>query len=300
MVVEGPSSQGQAPLKADHGGGAVAAKKGEAAASRPGAARSARAGRSDAEAPAGKYVYGVIRSPKPPKFLTRGIDERGESVHTVHYKDLAAVVCASAIGEYEPSRRNMRLHTLVLEEAIREFTVLPVRFSTVAPSAEAVQERMLKQRYDELSRILDEMDGRVELGLKSFWYEGVIFREVVEEYAPIRRLRDSLVGRTSEETYYERIRLGELVEAAMRRKREHEAGALLVRLKPLARETRINDVLIDRMILNAAFLVERSRVAEFDEAVRRLDAEMGERVLFKYVGPMPPYNFVKIAIRWED
>jgi hypothetical protein len=30
-----------------------------------------------------------------------------------------------------------------------------------------------------------------------------------------------------------------------------------------------------------------------------MDAEMGERFQFKYVGPVPPYNFVNISVNWS-
>jgi len=54
------------------------------------------------------------------------------------------------------------------------------------------------------------------------------------------------------------------------------------------------------MVLNAAFLVDEARQVEFDAAVERLDQEMGKRLIFKYVGPVPPYNFVNIVVTWED
>jgi len=250
--------------------------------------------------PTGKYMYCIIRSPEPRQFATRGIGERGDIVHTVPFMNLAAVVSDSPTVEYESSRRNMMAHTLVLEEVMREFTLLPVRFSTVAPSAEAIQEKVLKRRFGEFNGLLTEMEGRVELGLKAFWYEGVIFHEIVEDDPPIRRLRDSLMGRTPEETYYERIRLGEVVEAAIWKKRDEDAEKILSPLRPLGYQSQVNKVVTDRMVLNAAFLVERSRQGEFDAAVKRLDEEMGKRLIFKYVGPVPPYNFVSIVVTWED
>jgi len=250
--------------------------------------------------PTGKYMYCIIRSPEPRQFATRGIGERGDIVHTVPFMNLAAVVSDSPTVEYESSRRNMMAHTLVLEEVMRDFTLLPVRFGTVAPSAEAIQEKVLKRRFGEFNGLLTEMEGRVELGLKAFWYEGVIFHEIVEDDPPIRRLRDSLMGRTPEETYYERIRLGEVVEAAIWKKRDEDAEKILSPLRPLGYQSQVNKVVTDRMVLNAAFLVERSRQGEFDAAVKRLDEEMGKRLIFKYVGPVPPYNFVSIVVTWED
>jgi len=122
----------------------------------------------------------------------------------------------------------------------------------------------------------------------------------VEENPPIRRLRDSLMGRLTEETYYERIRLGEMIENAMWKKRDGDAEKILTPLRPLVYKTRAAKVITDRMVLNAAFLVEDARQAEFDAVVDRLDEEMGKRLIFKYVGPVPPYNFVNIVVTWEE
>jgi hypothetical protein len=189
---------------------------------------------------------------------------------------------------------------VVLEEVMREFTVLPVRFGTVAPRSEAVEEQVLKRRYGELNGLIEEMEGRVELGLKAIWYEEVIFRDIVGENQAIRRLRDSLTGRTAEETYYDRIRLGEMVEAEMDKKRDEEAERILQRLRPLVYKTRANKVITDRMVLNAAFLVDKDHEAEFDQTVQQLDAELGKRLMFKYVGPVPPYNFVNVVVHWDE
>lgn len=252
------------------------------------------------EAPPGEYLYCIIRCSEPRRFSSRGIGERGDLVHTVHFRDLAAVVSESPVVEYDNSRRNMMAHTRVLEEVMQEFTLLPVRFGTIATCAEAISEKVLKRRYGEFHGLLQEMDGQVELGLKAFWYEEAIFQEIVAESSAIRRLRDGLLGRSAEESYYDRIRLGELVEAAMWKKRDAEAEKLLARLRPIVRKTRANKVISDRMVFNAAFLLEQDREPEFDQAIRHLDAETGQRLMFKYVGPVPPYNFVNIVIHWDE
>jgi hypothetical protein len=109
-----------------------------------------------------------------------------------------------------------------------------------------------------------------------------------------------LMSRPSEETYYDRIRLGEMIEAAMWKKRDEDAEKILTPLRSLVRETRVNKVIMDRMVLNAAFLVDEDRQAEFDAAVERLDQEMGKRFILKYVGPVPPYNFVNIVVHWDE
>jgi hypothetical protein len=252
------------------------------------------------ESSAGKYIYCITRSSEPRQFMTPGIGEQGDIVYTISFRNIAAVISDSPAADYESSRRNLMAHTLVLEEVMREFVILPVRFGTVAPDEETIREKVLKRRYGELIGLLNEMKDQVELGLKAFWYEDIIFHEIVEETPSIRALRDSLTGRTPEETYYERIRLGEMIESVMWDKRLEDSEKILSQLRPLAYKIRANKVITDRMILNAAFLVERDRQAAFDEAVKKIDEDMGKRLALKYVGPVPPYNFVDIVVQWDE
>ncbi len=255
--------------------------------------------RSQEQPEPGKYFYCIIRNPEPREFLTRGIGEQGALVHTVVHNDLAAVVSDSPVEEYDNSRRNMIAHTNVLEEVMREYTILPVRFGMVAPSVQAIREQMLRRRYKELDQLLRKMNGKVELGLKAFWYEDSIYKEIIATNPMIQQLRDSLVGRTAEETYYQRIKLGELVETAMKTRREDDAALIMRAVSPMAIDTRINATITERMVLNAALLVEHTREPEVDQIVQQLDADLGRRLIFKYVGSAPPYNFVNLIIRWD-
>jgi hypothetical protein len=244
----------------------------------------------------GQYLYAIIASAEPREFKTRGIGERGDTVHTINYRRIAAAVSASPMVEYESSRRNMMAHTVVLEEMMTEFDLLPVRFGTVATSAELIRSRLLEERYEEFTGLLAEMHGRVELGLKAFWHEGAAFDEVVKENAKVRDLRAALQGRSLEESYYERIRLGEEVEKTMNAIRARDEEAILSRLNPLSHKTKTNKIVSDRMVLNASFLINRKDGTAMDEAVKRLDEDFGNRLMFKYVGPVPPYNFVNIVV----
>ena len=244
------------------------------------------------------YVYCVIRCDEPPEFTSLGMGERGDAVYTVHQGDLAAVVSDSPSDAFEARRRNMMAHTAVLEEVMSSFTILPLRFSTVAPDVELVRDKLLGERRDELLSLWREMDGRVELGLKAFWHEDTLFQGIVDENPAIRALRDSLAGRSAEETHAERMKLGELVEVAMKQRRQRDADLIMSRLQPLAHSVAINENYGERMVLNAAFLVAKDAESRMDEAVQQLDGELGERLMFKYVGSAPPYNFVKLHMHW--
>ena len=209
------------------------------------------------------------------------------------------MVSTSPTGEYETNRRNMLTHTHVQEEVMQSYSILPVRFNTVAPDRETLY-RLLEQRYDELQSLLDGLMGKTEMGLKALWYEGVVFDELLAENTKIRRLRDALQGRSADETYYERIRLGEMIEEALGQKRADEETKILDVIRPHVDDIHISPNVGERMIVNAAFLVDRRKEAELNTAIQALDEEMGKRILFRHVGPVPPYNFVNVVLVWNS
>ncbi|MBC8162385.1 MAG: GvpL/GvpF family gas vesicle protein [Roseiflexaceae bacterium] len=245
---------------------------------------------------AGTYVYCIMRSAEPRIFTTAGIGGRGDAVYTVHYDDLAAVVSDSPEQEYEHTRRHMLCHAAVLDEVMRAAPILPVRFGTIASSPEKIKRNVLTPRYKELDTLLHQFEDRIELGLKVLWREDQVMQEIVASSAPIRELHTKVSSRPAAETYYARIQLGQLVEAEMQRRRAADAEYILEHLRPLAKETRQNAAITERMVLNVAFLIERAAESAFDAIIQQLDAEMGQRMIFKYVGNVPPYNFVNVTI----
>lgn len=253
----------------------------------------------DTDVLTGKYLYAIVRCADRRVIAARGIHDRGARVYTVPYQGLAAVVSDSPCEEYDSSRRNMLAHTRVLEAVMQQYTVLPISFGIVAPDVDTVCEQLLAPNYANFEAQLTELDGRIELGLKVFWTDEQLFREIADQQPAIRALRDKIAGHSPERTYYERIRLGEMVEAAVAERRHHESEQILNVLRPLARAMITHPILTDRMVVNAAFLLNRSDEANFDDAVRDLDSHFGSRMMFKYVGPVPPYNFVNLNVRWS-
>ena len=67
-------------------------------------------------------------------------------------------------------------------------------------------------------------------------------------------------------------------------------------LKDLSYEAKVNKSMGIQNLLNASFLIEKSREGEFKEQVYKLDSEFQGKVNFKYVGPLPPYDFVDLRL----
>ena len=252
----------------------------------------------------GTYIYCVARAQPfekgEPPFATPGIGGREKAVRIVQHGDLVAVVSDAPQDDYDVNRENVGAHLRVLTEAMTRSDVLPVSFGTVAESDQQVQEQLLHGAADELHRSLAEVRERIELELKVLWNEERLFAEIMAENDDIRVLRDRLAGQPPQATYYERIELGERVAAAIQRKSEAEGAALLDAIEPLAVETSVNTNLSDMMLLNAAFLVDKSQEQAFDARVQELGEARAGRQVFQYVGPLPPYNFVDIRLHLEE
>ena len=251
----------------------------------------------------GKYIYCVIAADPSSvkdqdpgkKFGPIGIGGRNDELHTVTYEDIAAVVSNSPIIAYSISRENMIAHEKAIEEVMKEYTVLPVRFCTIAKDEKKV-ESILEKEYDKFKELLTEVEGKKELGLKAVFNADAVYNDIVEKHEDIKKLKNKLKSLPPDKTYFERVEVGRMVEDALEKEKEFYKEDILNYLSPLAVEVKVNNNYGERMIINAAFLVEKNRESEFDQKVQELDAKYGDKIKFKYVGTLPPFNFVNLVI----
>jgi hypothetical protein len=249
------------------------------------------------------YVYGVALA-QPfdtgnPPLTVSGIGGSG-GVRTIVLRDLVAVVSDVPEFRLDLTRENLLAHQRVLEEVLSRSDVLPFSFGAIAGSDDEVREVLLRDAYDALQEQLDYVRGCVELEVKAFWDEERLFAEIVEENADVRALRDTIAMLPEEAGASERITLGQLIEAEIESKSEWESDGVLDFLEPHAVELLVSPNLTNTMVVNAAFLVDRAREAEFDNAVAVLAAEQTGRLIFNYVGPLAPYSFVNLVFGTEE
>ncbi len=242
----------------------------------------------------GKYIYCIIELNEPKTFGPLGIGGRGDELYSICFNDIAAVVSNSPIKQYSIARDNLIPHERAIEEVMKTYTVLPVRFATIAEDEEKVK-AILERDYDKFLYLLKDIDGKKELGLKAIFKED-IYNYILEEYQDIKALKEKLQKLPPDKTYYERMEIGKMVELALEKERDIYKEDILNNLSPLAVEAKINNPYGERMIINAAFLVENNKEGEFDQKIQELDAKYGDKVRFKYVGTLPPFNFVNLVI----
>ncbi|MBI4333888.1 MAG: GvpL/GvpF family gas vesicle protein [Chloroflexi bacterium] len=246
----------------------------------------------------GNYLYCIVKTECPLRFVCSGVNEAKEEVYTVHAGELAAVTSRCAADTYHFNRSTAIAHQLVIQEVMRRFTVLPVSFGVAAQGEKAIQELLERHRQQFLSQ-LTYLDNKAEYGVKALWKDKDLpFRQILEERDDIRRYRDEIARRRPSETYEARIQIGRLVQEALVSKRESETRRIVERLKPLAADARVNTPRMDQMVVNAAFLLVKGAETAFDVALQELDKQYDDQMRFRLVGPSPPFNFVNMPISW--
>lgn len=246
----------------------------------------------------GKYIYCIIETNSSRNFGPVGIGGRGDEVTNIYCEGLSAVVSNTPMTRYTLSRENLLTHEKVIEAVMKEFTVLPVRFCTIAESADEIR-NVLGRRHHEFTNLLKDMDGKVELGLKAFWKE---MKMIYAEIANNPEVNKKKNKRSVELSLDNQIEAGKLVERLLEEKKEEEGEEILAYLRGSAYDVALGKLMGERMFLNAAFLVDKSREMEFDTLVDELDKSASggkDRAQFKYIGPVPPYNFVNVVIKEE-
>jgi len=272
----------------------------------------------------GKYIYCIIGTKQERNFGPIGMS--GEEVLTIGYDDLSMIVSSHPMTKFVVNKENMLAHERVIEEVMKEFgSVLPVRFGTIASNADEIR-NLLDRRYREFKNLLRDMDHKVELGVKGIWKDmDVIFKEVVDENKAIKMLKEKIQNDTSpvrddkslngtskknihpvrksfSNGVQTKMEVGKMVEQALVKKKEKEAGSVVDALRHTASDYKLNKPISDGMFINAAFLVDRGREKEFDNIMDDLSDKYKDRIKFMYAGPLSPYNFVNIIIypqEWE-
>ncbi len=237
------------------------------------------------------YLYAVVTADST---LPQGLTGLGSApLGIVRHHDLAAVVSQVDADEPLGGRAHVLAHGEVLRALVEHgATVLPVRFGAVFDDDTQVADIALAEREQDLTEVLDGLDGRCQLTLRARYDESAVLAEVVEENRAIAELRDLTRGRPEETTYHHRVRLGELVAQALEDKRQADGQTLIDALAPHSVACSVLAGAGVDHLAELAFLVDRDLVGEFEESAEALAASMAPRASLALVGPVAPYDFV--------
>jgi len=169
-------------------------------------------------------------------------------------------------------------------------------FGMIAGSEDEVR-RLLEKNYQGLVTELKRLDGKIEAGLKVFWDQEAMTKELQGESEGLTRLKARINAASSPiEAQSLLMEAGRKVERIALDWKAKYAQRVYTTLKELSVDARLNEPVGVKNLLNASFLIDRPKESEFRDEVYRLDSKYQGKINFKYVGPLPPYSFVNLKL----
>ena len=217
------------------------------------------------------YVYGLVAADAELPDGLRGLGPSGE-VTTVEHDGVAALVGDVPADRPLGTRDDLMAHENVVDTVAAATTVLPMRFPAVVEHDQVVEE-LLVPHHDRFVR-------------------EVLVQEIVEEEPAVAELQERIRGVPEDASYYDRVKLGEIVAKAMEQRRDVDARDIVERLSPFARQVSSSTPGQPDDVVEAAFLVARDGAEEFEKEVEELGADTHEWLRLRLLGPLAPYDFV--------
>jgi hypothetical protein len=236
------------------------------------------------------YVYGVVAADAVLPEGLRGLGPSG-TVSLLTDGQIAAVVGDVPVDRPLGTRDDLIAHETVVDAVAGATTILPMRFPAVIEEAGVVDE-LLGPNEEFFLRALTDLEGRVQYTVKGRYEQDVVLREVLEDDEDLRALQEHVRSLPEDASYYDRVKLGELVVAALEQRREADAAELYDRLEALAVAVVPHQPSQPEDVIDAALLIARTDIEAFGEAIEGLGEAWSGRIRFRLLGPLAPYDFV--------
>jgi len=244
------------------------------------------------EADLGWFVYAVVDGDSELPGGLRGLDD--EPVRAVPCGRVAAIVSRFRL-ERPPGRAAelMAFHTVIDTLAESLDAVVPVQFGSVLLDEDSVVDDLLAPDETWFGELVDSLRGRVQVVVQALYDQDTVLREIVAEDPEIAHLRELTRDVPEDAARGERVRLGELVAAAVDHRRTADSGWLLDELLPLVEAHVLRPVSGLERVLDVALLVDADRRDVLEERLEALAEEVHGRMRLRLVGPTAPYDFAQ-------
>jgi hypothetical protein len=239
------------------------------------------------------YVYGLMRADDVRDGLELESGRRLPMVDVVVADGLAAVVSEVEGEPVRLQREALMAHSEVLQQAFKSGPVLPLRFGTVVLDETELDRELIAPRRAEWTDRLAALAGKGEFQLKVSYREEALLRSILAGDPALSRSAQAVRGLPAAASHFERIGLGERINAAIEARRDADAQALVAALEPLAAATQIGAPQQPTVVLNASFLVASEDFQRFDATAEQLAGDRRELMEFRLIGPMPAHSFAE-------
>ena len=261
----------------------------------------------------GKYIYGIINSNSHiqltiPKALLPDESDLPPAAYTIPHQDLSALVRDSNGSGSLPRTQEILARLLVGHQTVIEkimaqgTTVIPMKLGTFVRDEDEVK-AILNKGYPLFKEIMKKIVDKIEIDVVATWsHFGDRIKDAAED-KEIKEFKERLLARPGGATVDDQMRIGLMIKKALDEKRAGVTRDILDSLQAVSEEVRVHDLMDDRMVINAAFLIARARHQDFEAKVEELNRARQEELNFRCVGPLPPYSYYTLEakrLRFEE
>ncbi|MFC4735077.1 GvpL/GvpF family gas vesicle protein [Bacillus daqingensis] len=243
----------------------------------------------------GFYMLAVVPGAQKPAVRHVTFDGTEYPVRTITYKDVSVVAAEAPVKIYEPNRKNAKAHQDTVAAVMKDCTVIPVSFGNVVESEADVKE-FASQLYGKFKQIFPKIEGKMEVGLKLTGKKEWMKEQAMKNPA-LKKMQQQLNSRSRPSTYYENLAAGEASKKFVTSFHEEFEKEVFQPLAKIADAAKSNETINERMLLNAAFLLDAEKEEAFDKEVNRIYEKWKDRIDFSYTGPWPAYNFIDLKVK---
>ena len=247
----------------------------------------------------GIYIFCGIQSNKNHQFGKVMLEGEERQTFTIDYEDAAMVAAEVPMKIYHPNKENLLMHQHVISSVMSQNdTVIPISFGNVFQTKEDVRV-LLKNLYPQFKKLFPEIKGKIELGLKVIGKKEWLEKEINKD-PEVEKMSGQVKGKSENAAFYDRIKLGGMAQKFFTAIQEEIKTDIYEPLATFSDAAKVNSPVGEKMLLNAAFLIDSGQEKAFDELINKLHDSWQDKVDFKYSGPWPAYNFINIRLKVEE
>ena len=187
------------------------------------------------------------------------------------------------------SKSSALAHEEVIERLMENFTILPVKFHTVFDGRNSILS-MMQSYYKHFKDSLNRLRDKVEFGIKVIWPADKIKKRIRNSHEKSKHEMPIPDGSSNKKFMREKLEKYRKDEE-FEKKADKFINVMDIFFSKFAAEKVLKKLKTENLLLDAAYLIEKDRQADFKEAYEHIkNAHTGFKFLFS--GPWPPYNFV--------
>jgi len=176
-----------------------------------------------------------------------------------------------------------------------KYTIIPVRLGTFALDEAEVKD-ILSKGYSLTKDVMEKTRDKIEIDVVATWTDFNLTLKEIGEEEEIKKLKEKILDNPGI-TVDDQMKIGVMIKKALDKKRGKYALEIQTFLSDYCTAFKIHGLMNDKMVINAAFLINKLEQKDFDRKIEEINTEFAEKLNFRCIGPLPSYSFYTLEIK---